>query len=101
MKRYAIRAFVIGFLCGGILTALVVRLYADAQQTDRQAILATEQAFQEALARKDYTAVGKFLDADFEWTAANGKISNRAEVLKNLAVLAAENGGADFSPLRN
>jgi hypothetical protein len=97
MKRCITNALVIGVVLGGILAAMVGAPIAaqTPQVTDRQAILFAEQAYQEALAKGDNAAVEKLLDKDFEWVKP-GKISSRAETVKNVAALKSENSSADF-----
>lgn len=99
MKCCFTSAVIIGIVCGGILAALSSRPIAAADPSDRQAILAADFSLEEALGKADKTVVDELLDADFEWTAPNGKTWTRSEILKNVTVLAAEKGDLDQSGL--
>jgi hypothetical protein len=45
------------------------------------AVLAADRDFAQAAAKPDAAALGKLLDADFQWIDVNGKTANRAQVL--------------------
>jgi Domain of unknown function (DUF4440) len=68
-------------LSAGILIALagpgIIRAAQD------PAMLQTDRAFVEAVAKADKTALEKLLDADFTWTDFEGKTLTRAQVLQN------------------
>ena len=91
MKRSVTRVLVVGIFCAGTIAALTNRSSAAAE--DDQAALQADHALTEALAKGDKPAVGALLDANFEWTDAEGKTRTRAEALGDLAALAKDNEG--------
>lgn len=52
------------------------------------------QALADALAKSDRKAVSVLLDDNFQWVEADGKMHSKAQVLEDLAPLAADNEGA-------
>src|ERR1700687_1091242 len=76
---------------GYILASAIPTVFA---ADDDQAVLQADRALAEAIGKADKTAVGKLLDANFAWTAAQGKTKNKAQVLQALptAALGDESG---------
>src|ERR1700686_3590931 len=68
-------------LSAGILVALAVPGIIRAAQDP--AMLQSDRAFVEAVAKADKPALEKLLDADFTWTDFEGKTLTRAQVLQN------------------
>jgi len=91
MKKFATSALVMGLFFAGTSAGLMNRAAAAAEGD--QAVLQADHAFTEALAKGDKPAVGALLDANFEWTDADGKTRTRAEALEDLAALAKDNEG--------
>jgi hypothetical protein len=54
-------------------------------------MMQADQAFVEAVARADTSALEKLLDADFSWTDARGQLHTRAQVLRELPKAAIPN----------
>src|SRR5690349_21781527 len=52
-----------------------------ASADDDPAVISADGEFVKAAAKSDPAALGKLLDADFVWIAADGKLKNRAQVL--------------------
>ncbi|HVB56006.1 MAG TPA: nuclear transport factor 2 family protein [Candidatus Acidoferrales bacterium] len=82
MRRFAGRTLMIGVVCSGI-TVVLVSWPISATSEDHPAIQA-DRAFVQDVAKADTTAVGRFLDADFIWTDANGKPLTRSQALADL-----------------
>ncbi len=55
-----------------------------AAAADDPTVLAADGDFARAAAKSDRVALGKLLDADFQWIDANGKTDGRAQVLANI-----------------
>jgi hypothetical protein len=87
MRRFAVVALatVVGF--GAMWVAQEVK--PAAASDGEQAVLRIDHSLAGAIGKKDRTAVDKFLDANFEWTDADGKTRTKAEALENLTALAA------------
>jgi len=84
MRRYPFvtNAFVFGVALAGILAFL--SLTSIAVSADDQSILLVDREFVQAADKRDTGTLGKVLDVDFTWTAADGKTHTRAEVLDAL-----------------
>jgi hypothetical protein len=92
MRRFVSGALVGSVVCVCLLATLASKplAAADDKQTYRQA----DHALAEALAHGDKKAVSALLDENFQWVEANGRIHTKAQVLDDLALLAADNEGA-------
>ncbi|MBZ5699900.1 MAG: nuclear transport factor 2 family protein [Acidobacteriia bacterium] len=88
MRPYITRALMMATVCGGMLATFASRPVAAAD--DEQMAAQADHALNEALGKADKTAVGRFLDANFEWTDAEGKTRTKAETLQALPVLATD-----------
>lgn len=83
-----------GMVFAILLTALAaLTSFPVAAADDEQAALQSDRAFADALRNSDKAAVGKLLDANFEWTNADGKTRSKAEAIENLSALATDNQG--------
>jgi hypothetical protein len=91
MRHFVKLAVVIGVMFGALFAVLAIRSVAAAG--DEQAILQADQSLLQALAKADKTAVGALLDANFEWTDADGKTRTKAEALQDVTALAKDNEG--------
>lgn len=90
MKQFFAHAFLTGMVVGAVLVGLSNRPVAAADDAYRQA----NQALADALAKSDKKAVSALLDDNFQWVEADGKMHTKAQVLEDLAPLAADNEGA-------
>jgi hypothetical protein len=90
MKRFFTHAIAAWTLIGAGLAGVTTRPVAAANEAFRQA----DHSLSEALAMGDKKAAAALLDDNFQWVDANGKMHTRAQVLENLAPLAADNEGA-------
>ena len=88
MRRFVTYGLVIGVVCGAAFVALTGRSVAAAD--DEQMAAQADGALNEALDKADKTAVGRLLDANFEWTDAEGKTRTKAETLQALPALATD-----------
>jgi hypothetical protein len=91
MTRFIRNSLVIGVVFSAAFAALISRPVAAAD--DEQAVLQADRALAEALGKEDKIAVGELLDANFEWTDADGKTQTRAQTLQNPAALSTNNEG--------
>jgi hypothetical protein len=73
------KALVLAALAGAMVLAGGQRMAA----ADDPAALKADSEFVQAVTKADTTALGKLLDADFQWIDAKGQIDSRMEVLKN------------------
>ncbi|HET8922648.1 MAG TPA: nuclear transport factor 2 family protein [Candidatus Acidoferrum sp.] len=97
MGRFATGVFAIGVLFSAAL--ITVPGHRVAAAPEELSALQIDQEFVQAAAKSDKSTVGKFLDADFTWTDADGKTQTRAEVLKSLPAPALGNErGARLNP---
>jgi hypothetical protein len=55
-----------------------------ARAAEDQSLLQADTAFLEAVMKSDRAAIDHLLDADFLWTASNGKTQSKAETLRDL-----------------
>jgi hypothetical protein len=85
MKTLLARAFAAAVICAALLVATVGAAASDAEDADR--------AWTRALENSDAAEVGKLLDAQLEWTDAQGKTRTKTEALQNLRMLATDNHG--------
>src|ERR1039457_6044664 len=92
MKRFAIRALIVGLVFGAAIGGLPIGRVAAADDTG-QAALEADHSLVGALGKGDKAAAGKLLDADFVWTDIDGKSLKKAEVLAALPAFAADNQG--------
>ncbi|MBZ5699666.1 MAG: nuclear transport factor 2 family protein [Acidobacteriia bacterium] len=88
MKLFISNLVVIGAMFGTVLLVQGGRPVAAAD--DEQVAAQADHALNEALGKADKTAVGRLLDADFEWTDVEGKTRTKAETLQALPALAAD-----------
>src|ERR1700680_141936 len=88
-------ARVILFLCATVLfsRASSVSSAAIGEKTDEQAAVQAERDWTRAVARNDAAGMSAALDEQFAWTDAQGATRTRAQVMKDLAALAADNQG--------
>ena len=68
-----------------LCTAMLLAAARPAAAADDPAVLDADQNFVTAIAKSDSPALGKLLDADFQWISANGKIESRKLVLARVA----------------
>lgn len=78
MRRFATSVFAIGVLFGAVLIRVPGHRAAAAED---QSVLQADHEFVEAAGKGDTAAAGKFLDAEFTWTDAQGKTQSHADVL--------------------
>jgi len=95
MNRFIRNAVVIGVVCFGIVAAVELRPVVAADE--KQAVLAADAAFLQAIAKGNKAAVDKLLEPDFMWVDANANQWTRAEVLQKLPSVA----NADVEPKVN
>jgi len=88
MKPFITNLFAIGVMFGSVLAAQGARPVAAAD--DEQVAAQADHVLNEALGKADKTAVGRLLDANFEWTDAEGKTRTKAETLQALPALATD-----------
>jgi hypothetical protein len=91
MKFFISNLVVIGAVFGTVLLVQGSKPVSAAE--DEQAAVQAEHALNAALAKADKAAAGQLLDAQFEWTDAQGKTRNKAETVENLAALASDTSG--------
>src|SRR5579864_2289077 len=91
MKRFLIRALIVGSICGGASAA--GPLGRAAGDEPEQAALLAERSLVSSLGKADKSATGKLLDTIFVWTDADGKSRKKAEVLGDFPAYAADNQG--------
>jgi hypothetical protein len=75
-----------------LCTAMFLAGAGPAAAAEDPAVLAADQNFAQAVAKPDAAALGKLLDADFQWISANGKIESRKLVLARMAKLIVDAG---------
>ncbi len=92
MNRSIRNAVVIGVVCFSIVTTAGPRPAAAADE--KQAVLAADAAFLQAIAKGAKAALDKLLEPDLLWVDADANQHNRAEVLQNLPRVA----NADVEP---
>ena len=80
MKRLVTSAIAAGML----LCSLWISLLANSAMADEPSVLQADREFVQAVGKGDSATVAKLLDADFTWTAADGKTLSRADVLSSL-----------------
>lgn len=93
--RRSFICLVLGFVFTAMLNgeSALRNVVENSAQTVRQ----EDRAFVQAAAKRDSAAVGRFLDAEFTWTNAEGKTSTRAEVLSAVpASVAGDESGAQL-----
>ena len=95
MNRFIRNAVVIGVVCFGIVAAVELRPVAAADE--KQAVLATDATFLQAIAKGNKAAVDKLLEPDFTWVDSNANKQTRAQVLQKLPSVA----NADVEPKVN
>ncbi len=88
MNLFAKRALALILMSGAGFAVVVGRSAAVSE--DEQAVLNADRALAEALGKGDKIAVGKLLDANFEWTDTEGATRVKGQVLQNLSLLAAD-----------
>ena len=86
MKLFITNLFAVGVMFGAVLAAQEGRPVAAAN--DEQMAAQADGALNEALGKADKGAVGRLLDANFEWTDTEGKTRTKAETLQALPALA-------------
>ena len=109
MKNLAVRIFTAVLFCAAITAGLnaggsmpSAARAAEARSepslgtvaADDQALAKADQSFVAAAGKADKAALGKLLDASFEWTDADGKTLTRAGALQDLPKLLTS-GGSD------
>jgi hypothetical protein len=92
MRRFVLSVLVGGLLCVGLLAMPAAKSLAVAE--DSQTYGQADRLLSEALAHGDKKAVAALLHENFQWVEANGRIHTKAQVLDDLALLAADNEGA-------
>ena len=68
-------------LLAALTCAMAFSAYRPALAADDAAVRAADGQFSQAAAQGDTAALGKLLDADFQWIDASGKVRGRAQVL--------------------
>ncbi len=91
MKLFSFNLIVIGIMFGAVLTVQEGRAVAAAD--DEHMAAQADQSLNAALGKADQAAVAKLLDANFEWTNAEGKTRTKAETLQALPALTADTQG--------
>ncbi|MBZ5699711.1 MAG: nuclear transport factor 2 family protein [Acidobacteriia bacterium] len=91
IRRFVVHALAIIVVFGAAFAALTGRSLAAAD--DEQVVIQADHALTEALGKADKTAVGALLDANFEWTDAEGKTRTKAGALQDVTALAADTEG--------
>jgi hypothetical protein len=81
MKLIFVNLVALGVMFGSVMPAQV-------SAADDQAAVQAEHALNAALSKGDKTAAGQLLDANFEWTNAEGKTRTKAETLQALPAFA-------------
>jgi hypothetical protein len=69
-------------LLAALTCAMVFSAHRTAWAADDAAVRAADGKFSQAAAKGDTGALGKLLDADFQWIDASGQVRGRAQVLK-------------------
>ena len=82
-------------LLAALLCALAFSSCRPALAADDAAVRAADSEFSEATAKGDSGALGKLLDADFQWIEASGQVRSRAQVLKVVPKMLVPNPIAD------
>ena len=83
------------FLCAAVLFSGAggASFAATGEKTGEQAAVQAERHWTRAAARNDAAGMSAALDEQFAWTDAQGATRTRAQVMKDLAALAADNQG--------
>lgn len=79
MRRLTANALLAALTC-----AVAFSAYGRALAADDAAVRAADGEFRQAAAKGDTAAMGKLLDANFQWIDVNGHVQGRAQVLKAL-----------------
>jgi hypothetical protein len=91
MERFFMRALAAAIFFGGVLAGPIIGPLAAAIDPGyRQA----DHALTDALTKGDKKAVAALLDDRFKWVESNGKVHTKAQILEDVAPLAANNEGA-------
>jgi hypothetical protein len=69
-------------LLAALICAIAFSAYRPAFAADDAAVRAADGEFSQAAAKGDTGALGKLLDADFQWIDVSGNLRGRAQVLK-------------------
>lgn len=77
MSRLVTYKVAAGVLGSVILTLFAVRPAVAADDQDNQDVRQAEDSLLKALETKDAAAVGTFLNADFQWANADGKVRTK------------------------
>lgn len=88
-------------LLAALVCAIALSACRPALAADGAAVRAADAEFSRAAAKGDTAALGKLLDADFQWIDASGQVHSRAAVLKIMPKMLipnpiADNGDSDF-----
>jgi hypothetical protein len=92
MKKFLIRALIVGIACGGALSAGPMGRVATAEDGE-QAALQADRSLLSTLEKADKSATSKLLDQEFVWTDSDGKSLTKTEVLSDLPTYATDNVG--------
>ncbi len=91
MKPFLMHALVASMILGAMLTGPgTTPAVASVDAGYRQA----DHALTDALAKGDKKAVASLLDDRFQWVESNGKVHTKAQILEDVAPMAANNEGA-------
>jgi len=90
MRSLTTRAFLAALVC-----ALTFSACRSASAADDAAVRAADGKFSQAATKGDAGALGKLLDADFQWIDASGQVRSRGEVLKAVPNMLIPNPIAD------
>jgi hypothetical protein len=88
MRALLAKALAIGVICAGLAVA-----GANGSAVAKDNAAEADHSLAHALGKGDAAEVGKLLDAQFEWTDAQGRTRSKAEALQNLSGLAADAQG--------
>jgi hypothetical protein len=88
MRALLAKALAVGAICAGLAVA-----GANGSAVDKDHAAEADHSLAAALEKGDAAEVGKLLDAQFEWTDAQGRTRTKTEVLQNLRESAADAQG--------
>jgi len=99
MRLLAGKVLILSVIFSAVFALCVTNAAADA--SDERSFQQANQALMSALAKQDAAAVGKLLDADFQWIDRDGKVRNKSQVLEQLAAFAKNCSSATETKMLN
>lgn len=78
------RSLTVKVLLAALTCAIAFAAYRQAFAADDAAVRAADGEFSQEAAKGDTSALGKLLDADFQWIDASGQVRGRAQVLQGV-----------------